>query len=394
MRRTRLLARQLLLLLIAIVVASCNLSTDDTPEPPPSIPPLPTSTDFALPTVEPSPLPTLPPTDLPVLPTTTPAPSPVLPALPATLEPVPLGVLVQQVDAARLMTTVERMVSLPNRHALAFPAPDRGVHAARHMLIGEFLAIQQAYPGRPIDVYAHEFYFTYRGQDYTGANLVMVIHGTEPTVGAVLVGAHYDTVSRDMTSFDSIQPGADDNASGVAAVLEIARLAAPSPHRGTIICVLFGAEEHGRFGSKAFVENIIQQQGVDLRAVLNLDMIGSPYDGNGGAHNRLRLYSAPPEGSPSRRLARLVEQVTLYYVPGLEVHVHRTLDRENRWGDHQSFSDAGYAAVRLTEPHDDISRMHNQRDTIEYLDPGYMRLVTQAALATVLHLADSENMDF
>lgn len=391
MRRTRFYGRQLFLLLIAFIVASCSLSTDDTPEPPT---PLPTSTESLLPTVEPSPLPTLPPTELPVLPTTTAAPTPLLPALPATLEPVPLGVLVQQVDAVRLMTTVERLVSLPNRHALAMPAPDRGVHAARHILIGEFLAIQQAYPGRPIDVYAHEFYFTYGGRDYTGANLVMVIHGTEPSVGAVLVGAHYDTVSRDMTTHDNLQPGADDNGSGVAAVLEIARLVAPSPHRGTIICVLFGAEEHGRFGSKAFVENIIRQQGVDLRAMINLDMIGSPSDGNGGAHNRLRIYSAPPDSSPSRRLARLVEQVTLYYIPGLEVHVKSTLDRENRWGDHQSFSDAGYAAVRLVEPHDNLTRMHNGHDTAEHLDPAYLRLVTQAALATVLHLADSENMDF
>jgi len=128
-------------------------------------------------------------------------------------------------------------------------------------------------------------------------------------------------------------------------VIEIARLLAERPHRATIYCVLFSAEEEGRLGSLAFVRDVIQAQNVPLHAMINLDMIGVPVGPDGARYDGdLRVYSAPPDDSPSRDLARLIAETAQTYLPEMTVTVYDTLDRLDRWGDHQSFSDAGYAA--------------------------------------------------
>jgi Zn-dependent M28 family amino/carboxypeptidase len=289
---------------------------------------------------------------------------------------LPIPDSLARVEPDRLIVSVNQLANLTNRHALGSSG-----RTARDSLFAAFQAIQQ--PG--MEVFLHPFTFT--DQTVTGHNVVLVFRGSDPAAGAVIVGAHYDTRSGDPAAADTVQPGADDNASGVAAVLEIARLMAGRSPRATVICVLFGAEEQGRFGSQAFVRDVIQAQGITVQAMLNLDIVGSPTGPDGQPQQRMRVYSAPPDDSPSRRLARQIAQIAADHVPGLAIDVRDTLDRPGRWGDHQSFSDAGYPAVRLIEPWDDPDRVHNLNDTPDHVDPVYLRAVTQVVLATVLVLA-------
>jgi hypothetical protein len=308
-------------------------------------------------------------------------------ALAAFSAPSTIPEQIDTVDRTRLLLAVNELVSFGNRHALS--APGTGIHPARDYLLAQFTAIQQANPDTPITVYPHTFPFAFKDQNSVGENLVLVLAGTDPEAGVVLIGAHYDTRDTDLAAADTVQPGADDDASGVAAVLEIARILAEHPHAATVYCVLFSAEEEGRFGSLAFVRDVVQAQNLSLRAMINLDMIGVPVGPDGVRHaGALRVYSAPPDESPSRALARLIAETAQTYVPDMTVTVYDTLDRPNRWGDHQSFSDAGYAAARLIEPADDMSRTHNANDLPDYLDLDYLRHVTQVALATVLTLCD------
>jgi hypothetical protein len=308
-------------------------------------------------------------------------------ALAAISAPASISDQIDAVDSTRLLLTINELVSFGNRHVLS--APDTGIHPARDFLLSELTAIQQANPDTSITVYPHTFPFSFDDQTAVGENLVLVLAGTDPDAGAVLIGAHYDTRDTDLTVADSVQPGADDNASGVAAVLEIARILAQRPHAATVYCVLFSAEEEGRLGSLAFVRDVVQAQNVPLRAMINLDMIGVPVGPDGVRHDGdLRVYSAPPDDSPSRDLARLIATTAQTYVPDLTVTVYDTLDRPGRWGDHQSFSDAGYGAARLIEPVDDMTRTHNANDLPDYLDLDYLRHVTQVALAAVLTLGD------
>jgi Zn-dependent M28 family amino/carboxypeptidase len=360
-----------------LVLTGCTLATGaPDPSPTPLVPP-PTSATDSAPSVTPisSPAPATPLPGVVASPAATAPPTPT-PVQVANALPIPDSLA--RVEPDRLIVSVNQLANLTNRHALGSSG-----RTARDSLFAAFQAIQQ--PG--MEVFLHPFTFT--DQTVTGHNVVLVFRGSDPAAGAVIVGAHYDTRSGDPAAADTVQPGADDNASGVAAVLEIARLMAGRSPRATVICVLFGAEEQGRFGSQAFVRDVIQAQGITVQAMLNLDIVGSPTGPDGQPQQRMRVYSAPPDDSPSRRLARQIAQIAADHVPGLAIDVRDTLDRPGRWGDHQSFSDAGYAAARLIEAADDPQRTHNADDRPDHLDAAYLRRVTQVALATALALVES-----
>src|SRR5262249_55665683 len=137
-------------------------------------------------------------------------------------------------------------------------------------------------------------------------NVVAIMQGTDVGAGVILVCAHYDTMPADFTNGQADAPGANANASGVAAMLEIARIMAAKPHRATLIFAAFTAEETGRQGSLTFVQSYLQAQKspIDLRAVLNLDMIGNGTPADTGAPASIRLFSAESNESASRQLAR------------------------------------------------------------------------------------------
>lgn len=334
-------------------------------------------------------------TNTPPAPTLTPVPTAIPTAVPTrtlvpTATPGPSGVpdYLALVDVERMFGVVNRLAAFGNRHVLSPPDPAVGILAARAYLMGQLIAIQQAYPQAGIEVFTQPFDFVFANRSLTAENLALVLPGTDPAAGVVIVGAHYDTIGAVASDFRSDQPGADDNGSGVAAVLEMARLSALGSHRATLVFALFAAEETGRHGSQAFVRDVVATRGWDVRAMINLDGIGSP-DGPDGTvqPDMIRVYSAPPDTSSSRTLAREAAAIAARYLPGLRVNVEGTLDREGRWGDHQSFSDAGYPAIRLIEPFDDPARTHSPEDRLTVLDAAYWRRSTQFALAVALSLA-------
>src|SRR5260221_579562 len=128
-------------------------------------------------------------------------------------------------------------------------------------------------------------------------------------------------------------------------MLEFARILAPHKHRATLIFVAFAAEESGRQGSLAFVQNYLQAQDppIDVRGMINLDIVGSEVGPNGVVDRRtVRLFSAPPNESVSRQLARRIALIANTYLFDVNVVLQSAEERAGRWGDHQSFSAAGY----------------------------------------------------
>jgi hypothetical protein len=296
----------------------------------------------------------------------------------------------QQVSSTRLMNDVQTLVGFENRHFLSEPAPDRGKFAARNWLINQLTAIQNSNPQTRLDVYSQSFEFQYAGETRTGENVIMVMNGTDGEAGALVIGAHYDTISSVSTTLaDNFQPGANDNASGVAAVLEIARIVAQQPRRASIIFVFFDAEEPGRYGSVAFAQDYILQLRIPVRGALTMDIVGNSVAPDGTRlDNQMRVYSATPNISASRHLARLAELVARVYMPDMRVNVMDALDRSGRWGDHQSFSDLGYPAIRLIEQQDNAILAHSPQDSLDKIDPNYLTRTTQVALGTLLVMAD------
>lgn len=321
--------------------------------------------------------PTAPPEPAAPAETTSPAPT-AAPGDGPLLSPAPeVASRLAEVSAERLLGDVTGLAAIESRH---FGSATREEAA---LYIYETLG---SLPGEVAVAY-DPFTAAYEGLQAEQVNVVARFPGTDPAAGIVLVGAHYDSRGPEILDTAARAPGADDNASGVAVLLEIGRvLAGSEPHPATVVLVAFAAEEIGTQGSRHFAGQALAS-GEDIRAVLVLDMVGNAAgpDGEGS----IRLFSAPPDGSPSRQLARAIDLFGRVYLPDFDVSVEPAIDRPYRYSDHVPFSEAGYPAVRFIEPLEDASRQHNAEDLPERLSPTYMQQVTRLALAAVLNLAAS-----
>lgn len=297
---------------------------------------------------------------------------------------------IELVDGNRMMNTISTLVGYQNRNVLGQIDPDRGIQAAGNYIFLQFEQLKQQYPNSRIDVYEQQFVVGQSQPPTYARNIIMAMNGTDTSAPIVVIGAHYDTINIQNGSY---QPGANDNGSGVAAVLEIARVLASTNHRGSVLFVLFSGEELGRYGSLAFLNEYILASGIHVTAMINLDIVGSPTGANLERYdNQMRLYASPPSsGTQSQQLGRMVEFVARYFLPDMQVNIEPTVDRAGRWSDHMTFSDAGINAIRLIEQADEPARAHTTRDTMEDIEPDYLRRTTQVALAAIIVLIDGPN---
>jgi hypothetical protein len=315
-----------------------------------------------------------------------------LPDQEATNAPRPeaaIAALINQVQTDRLMLHVSSLVDMGTRHVnSSYTTPGRGIGAAREYILTEFNQIANASQG-VFRVIPQDFTVDYNGVVSTATNVFGIIPGNEIGAGVIVVGAHYDSITINPEQAPVFAPGANDNATGVAALIELARVLSQRPHGATIILIAFSAEEIGREGSKVFVDQYVRAGNLDVRAMINMDIIGSSTASNGQMDpSSIRMFSAEPNNSPSRQLARSLALIGQQYVPDLRVFIEGTVDRPGRYSDHISFSEAGYPAVRLIETLEEVERQHTDRDTIDDIQPGYLTRNTQLVLAMVMSLAN------
>ena len=226
-------------------------------------------------------------------------------------------------------------------------------------------------------------------------NVVAVLPGASPR--RIYVSAHYDTVARrtdggggetgfDWTRADNDAPGANDDGSGTALVIELARVFAQSGLQfdATIVFIALAGEEQGLVGAKLHAQRAAAE-GWRIDAVLNNDIVGNSRGGTGASEgDRVRVFSEGPEDSPSRQVARYVRRVAMRYQPGHEVTLVARADRFGRGGDHTAFNQHGFAGVRVTEANEAYQRQHTVADTADGVDPSYLQRnarVNAAALA-------------
>jgi hypothetical protein len=299
-----------------------------------------------------------------------------------------VGVLLNAVETDRLMVHVETLQNFYTRHVNSTTtSPTQGIGAARDYIRNQFKAIQQTSNGR-LYTFDQEFEINYAGITTKQYNIVAVLQGTEPGAGTVVVGAHYDSIGNPMDSGTAYAPGADDNATGTAAVIELARIMATRPHRSSIMLVAFSAEEVGRKGSIAFAQYLVQQN-VDVIGMINLDTIGNREDRRGNINeNELRIFSdGPNESSVSRHMARTAEFISFTTGMSMKLIVEDAIDREGRYGDHFSFSEVGYPAIRFIQAFEEKTNA-DPTDTIEYVESGYLTRSVQSILMVISCFAD------
>lgn len=223
-------------------------------------------------------------------------------------------------------------------------------------------------------------------------NVMAVLQGTGKQ--EILVLAHYDSRVNDNNDSTSFAPGANDNGSGVACLLESIRVMADTPLNATVRFLFLSGEEHGLLGAAAMAE-IAEKEEWNVTAVINYDMIGNTTSSGTGHKDNSgnRVFST--EGL-SRELARYMKETGETYVDNLTVHLVFRTDRYGRGGDHLPFLSKGYTAVRVSEYHENYDRTHQLvrvEDKIQYgdlpfgVDFEYVSKTTAMNVAAVMSLA-------
>jgi hypothetical protein len=289
--------------------------------------------------------------------------------------------IVREIDARNIERTIRKLVSFGTRNTLSDQNdPNRGIGAARDWLFAEFKKAAEQSGGRmTVEKQTFEQAKAARVPQPTMlTNVVATLKGTQPESEKrmYVVSGHYDSMCTSPTDAKCDAPGANDDASGTAAVLEMARVMARYKFEATIVFMTVAGEEQGLLGSTYYAEQA-KKSNADIEAMLDNDIIGNSLGGNGVRDpNTVRVFS---EGVPSnettaeaatrrsvggendsasRQLARFIKEVAETYPTGMKVWMIYRRDRYGRGGDHQPFLERGYTAVRLTEPNENYDHQH------------------------------------
>ena len=316
---------------------------------------------------------------------------------------------------ARLRADVAAMVGFGTRNTLSSATdPKRGIGAARNWAAARFEAIGRDCGGCiTVERIARSFTGPRAPNGVVVENVLGIQKGRDPG-RVVIIGAHIDSRGTDVLDTAKDAPGANDNASGVALVLEVARHLSKERFDATIVYAVFSGEEQGLWGGTLLAETA-KARGWEVSAMLNNDIVGNTIGQNGiRVADRVRVFSEGIRASedikeqlarrgnggeddgPSRALAKTIDGVAAAIPGGLDVFVDKRPDRFGRGGDHEPFLRLGYPAVRFsvgaenwTQQHQDLRREGgiDYGDTIDKMDFPYLAKVTAINIAAVRRLA-------
>ena len=285
--------------------------------------------------------------------------------------------IVDQVSEERIGAIMKKLESFGTRYVGSEQDSDtHGIGGAQRWILSEF---QSYSPKLQVSVDKFQVKKSQRlAKDVELANVVAILPGTIDKDRYVMIGGHYDSIALRRRAGQAAQandsggtaadqeplaPGVADDASGTAAVMELARVMSQYQFDKSIIFIAFAAEEIGLNGSRNYAQEA-KEKNMQIEALLNNDIIGSDISGDGrSANNHLRVFSEGPEDSPSRALARYTKEIAERYVPSMTVDLVFRRDRFGRGGDHTSFNREGFTAVRLTTPSENYANQHTATDT-------------------------------
>ena len=322
-------------------------------------------------------------------------------------------------DPARLKASVEKLVSFGTRHTLSSATdPKRGIGAARNWGAAEFARIAKACGGcLKVTRIADRFDGPRAPAGVTVENVLAIQPGSGDPAHVIIIAGHIDSRVSDVMNFTADAPGANDDASGTALVIEAARLLSKDKHRATIVYALLSGEEQGLWSGKLLARHA-REQGWQVAAMLNNDIVGGTHGTDGTiVDNRVRVFSEGIRASedlaaqlarrgiggeddgPSRALAKAAIRAGQHHPAiGLEVLAVRRPDRFRRGGDHLAALELGYPAIRFTVGIEDYDHQHQDLrsedgrkygDTVDEMDFPYLARVTALNVALAAELADA-----
>ncbi|GHJ37001.1 M20/M25/M40 family metallo-hydrolase [Streptomyces sp. TS71-3] len=327
--------------------------------------------------------------------------------------------LLDEIDPDRIEATVRRLAAFGTRHTLSTQDdPDRGIGAARDWIHAEMSRYAAASGGRmTVELQSYVQEPASRIPTATRiTNVVATLRGATAPDRIHVVSGHYDSRCTDVMDGTSDAPGADDDASGVAVVIELARIMSRRRPAATLVFAAVAGEEQGLYGATHLAESY-RAAGADVQAMFTNDIVGSPRadDGTRDPHTvrlfaegvptsetpaqaQVRLSVGGENDSPTRQLARFVRDVADNDATGMNVRVVYRRDRYLRGGDHIPFLERAYPAARFTEPAEDFAHQHQDvrvengkqyGDLPEFCDFGYIACVARVNGAALWSLAQA-----
>ena len=322
-------------------------------------------------------------------------------------------------SADRIYADIETLVGFGTRHTLSDAQSEtRGIGAARRWIFAEFEKISDECGGCLEVIYVSD---TVEGENriHEPTDVVSVLaiqRGSIDPNRYVMMSGDIDSRVTDPLNGTDDSPGANDNASGMAGVIEAARVLSKREYAGSIIYAGLSGEEQGLFGGKIVAQYALDQ-GWDIDAVLNNDMISNIEGIDGVIDNsivrvfsegtratetpeeaRLRRFTGGEVDSPSRNLARYIKAQADQYLTNLDVMMVYRLDRYRRGGRHRPFNDVGIPGIRIMETHEHYDRQHQDLrtengvtygDTLDGVNADYAAKLTALNMITMAGLADA-----
>jgi hypothetical protein len=328
--------------------------------------------------------------------------------------------MVDEISKERLEQSVRKLVSFHTRHSMSEQNdPAVGIGAAWNWIKSEMEKNIPASDGR-LDVKFEEYTAGGKGQRIPHLvklkNVVATLKGTDPDDDRIImISAHLDsraTIDNDSTGF---APGANDDGSGVAAILELLRIMSAKEFSATIVFMAVSGEEQGLYGAK-FMAAKAKKENWNIIAMINNDMIGNSGSSETLLNDNMRVrvfsegipayetdqmagqrkYTSGENDSKARQLARYIKETGERYVEQLSVSLIFRNDRYGRGGDHSPFCQEGFTAVRICEYNENYDRTHKipalvngiqEGDLPEYVDYEYVRKNAGINLASIANLA-------
>jgi hypothetical protein len=331
-----------------------------------------------------------------------------------------IDAVVREISPQRIHGYVEKLVSFGTRHTMSDTKSEtRGIGAARRWIKSELERCGAAAGGRLQVAYdSHVHPVMARLSVPTEiVNVVATLPGTqaESKDRMYVVSGHYDSRVTDVMNATADAPGANDDASGTAAVMEMACVMAKHKFDATIVFMAVAAEEQGLLGAENWAK-LAKQNNWNVAGMFDNDIIGNSRNDEGKVDaTQVRLFAEgiPPtkeipdalrtliatggeNDTPTRQLARYVKETGERYVPDFKVVIVNRRDRYLRGGDHFPFLERGFPAVRFTENAEDFSHQHQDLrtegskkygDLIEYMDFDYAAKIARVNAASLASLA-------
>jgi peptidase M28-like protein len=328
--------------------------------------------------------------------------------------------MLKEISSRNIERSIRKQVSFGTRHTLSSQTdPERGIGAARDWIYQEFQRYAADSGGRmtvELQSFVQPATPPRIPAPTTITNVVATLRGTQPESAdrVYVVSGHYDSRCTDPNDAVCDAPGANDDASGVAAVLEAARVMSKRKFDATIVFMAVAGEEQGLFGSAHFAEQA-KQDGVDVAGMFTNDIVGSSVSDHGTRDPfSVRLFAegvptseTPQQAAvrrstggendgPSRQLGRYIKEYGENKSTKMEVRLIWRRDRFLRGGDQIPFLERGYSAVRFTEPNENFAHQHQDvrvedgvqfGDLIEFVDFDYTARVTRVNVAALGSLA-------